>query len=156
MPASEARGARNVRLGVAIAAGALLGLGITRAIAHGGLSLRGIALTAAFGLVAMGVIAGSNVARGAMIVLGFTFLRLLGDLPEELARQRAGYGRGMSYLIVLAATGFLYVAGTVLANWTPSAIAYHRERDAARAERKRRKVKSLAEWRASPGADEGA
>ena len=139
-----------------MAAGALLGLGITRAMVHGGLSLRGIALMMAFGLVAMGVMAGSKVARGAMIALSFTFLRLLEDLPDELSRQRAGFGGGMSYLIVLAATGLLYVVGTVLANWTPSAFAYHRAREAERAERKRRKAKSLAEWRASSGADEGA
>ena len=63
-----------------------------------------------------------------------------------MRRWHLGYG-GLPewYALTRAAGTVLFLAGTLLANFTPAALAHHVERRTRR--KARRRAKTLADWR---------
>jgi hypothetical protein len=147
------RGARHVQAGVGLAAIGLATYATATIVDHGLWRLRMIGAVAGFAIMAVGVLAGSWLARAAMLFAAFGFAFVLPELPGHLDRWRLGYGGYPPWYVAMHGTGVVaFIAGTVLANVTPAALAHHADRRAAR--KARRRARSLADWRAAAWGDD--
>ena len=142
------RGARHVHIGLGLAIAGLLGwLGVILAAGYRW-DWRILGLLVTYGIAAMGVLAGSRVARFAMLVHALSAWAILRMMLVVLSGFRDGFQ--FRPLLTAMAAG-LYLAGTALANLTPAANAYYAAQRARREERRKAKRKSLADWRKSGG-----
>ena len=135
------RGARHVHAGLGLAIAGLLGW-LTIVVAGHRWDWRMLGLLATYAIAAIGVLAGSRIARFAMLVHAVAAWTVFRTMLVVLLGFRDGF---QFRPLLIAMTAGLYLAGTALANLTPAALAYHRAQRAAR--RDKRNAKSLDEWR---------
>jgi hypothetical protein len=138
------RGRTHVMLGIGLAMTSLL-LWMTVVFATSARwDWRAIGLAATYGVVGAGVLAGSGIARIAMLFHALASARMFWFMLVVLSGFRHGFD--VKPLLFAGISG-LYLAGTALANLTPAANAYHAAQVARREARKASKRKSLDEWR---------
>lgn len=139
-----ARGRTHVTLGIALAMASLLGWMGTSFLYTVRWDWRILGLVATYGIVGAGVLAGSGIARIAMLFHAMATARMFWFMLVVLSGFRHGFD--VKPLLFAGISG-LYLAGTALANLTPAANAYHMAQVARRAARRASKRKSLDEWR---------
>jgi hypothetical protein len=142
-----AEGGRHVRTGAALCVMGLLAY-LSADVAEGVARWPSFGVLAGVVAAALGVVAGSRIARVVMTLIAIAMFFSVDEALGQLHRHRLGYGGfppAYVYTHISAALG--YVAGTLLANVTPGALAHHRARRAATMSKRRHVEKSLAEWR---------
>lgn len=148
-PRRVARGARHVQLGLALnVAGTIALAAIVSAGTHDALSATDWIGTIVFEVILVAaVLSSSRLARGFVLLTG-TWFAVAAAAVAAFALSLPGttFDMGVPELLVAGAMAVVG-AGSFLATITPAARAWHRARLAARATRKR--VRSLADWRAA-------
>jgi hypothetical protein len=143
---AESLGERHVHLGLRIAA-----LGVAAVFAGSLFSSAGWSLsflTTALGalagsfLIGAGVLASSRIARALMLLQGLGYVIAAAQIIAAL--PRFGSATAATAAAVMAASMLTFTAGAALANLTPAARAWHRDRVRAK---RARKAKTLADWR---------
>ena len=137
-----AQGARHVRAGL-IASGIALGGFLVGAFMIGrGWPPMAASVVTTFAVTGAGVLASSRVARGIAWLQALSFAAGGVRFFLHLHRDSAFFAADL----VVGTSMLLFAGGVGLATRTPAARAWHRAQLAARAVR--RKVRSLAQWRA--------
>ena len=142
------RGAGHVRVGLTIAAIAVMVFGSADIIDHGAWWSVSTGVLVGFVVAALGVLASSAPARVFMLLIALVATFSLDESARQLRLYRldlGGYPPAYVYTHVVAAVAF--VVGTVMATLTPAAFAYHRAQRAASKTKREHTRKSLAEWR---------
>jgi hypothetical protein len=142
-----AEGVRHVRTGATLCVLGLLAH-ISADVAEGIARWPSFGVLAGVVVAALGVVGGSSIARVVMSFLAIAMFLSVDEALGHLHRYRLGHGGfPPAYVYTHIGAAFACVAGAVLANFTPGALAHHRARRTAAAARREHIETSLEEWR---------